>query len=170
MKKISILTATLVMLAVSFSSCKDNIEEKVLKPITLADDVIAFFQEYLPVTYTNFSGCDFFDSDDIEEKCIMINSVDEFEKAFSCSPDMLPVIDFKSNTLIIGHFETATGCGYITEQEIVVKSNKALLNFSWGCPSGAFSTGAFTTLYYWGIYPKINVKNISTNIIWLGYI
>ena len=145
-------------------------EDKVFKPVIPNDDANAFFQEYLPITYTNYSGCHFFDRDDREEKSIAINSVNEFEKIFSCSPDMLPAIDFKSYTLIIGHFETANGGGYITEQEIVTKSRKSVLNVRWGYTSGALHTGAFTTLYYWGIYPKFESKSISMNIIYQGYI
>ena len=90
-----------------------------LNPIIPDDAVIAFFQEYLPSTYSYPSGCYFFDSDDIEVKCVMINSADEFEKSFSCSPDILPAIDFKSNTLIIGHFQTANEIGRASCRERV---------------------------------------------------
>ena len=143
---------------------------KSYNPIIPNEDVIVFFQEYLPVSDTNWSGCNFFDNGDKQDKCIIINSVDEFQKSFSCSPDMLPAIDFKSNTLIIGHFNVSHGGGYITEQEIIVNSGKAVLDISYGFPRDRIFTAAITALYYWGIYPKIENKNISMNIIYQGYI
>ena len=143
---------------------------KTYKPIIPNKDIIVFFQEYLPVSYTNWSGCHFFEPGDRQDKYIIINSIDEFKKSFSCSPDMLPAIDFKSNTLIIGHFEVSHGGGYITEQEIIVNHGKAVLDISYGFPREGVFTQAITALYYWGIYPKIENKNISMNLIYEGYI
>jgi len=140
MKKILI-----IMVSIALVGCNnmEGFEENVFVPVTPDDDVATFFQEYLPITY----GYHFFDQDDRKDKCIVINSVADFKKRFSGSSTVLPAIDFKSHTLIIGHFETAMGGARITEQDIVAKSGKAVLNVRWGYPSGVLLTGAFTTHY-----------------------
>jgi len=138
--------------------------EGAIKSTIPDDDVIAFFERYLPRPKPSIPlECFFFNHEDKEDKCVMINSIDEFREAFSCSSVMLPVIDFKSYTLIIGQHEIGNTCGYLIEQEIVVESEELVLNINVTCPSWAL--GVVGTLYYWGIYPKIESKSISVNVI-----
>jgi hypothetical protein len=157
--------AIVLMLAGSISSCtsKSSSIEEIIKPVVPDNDVKVFFENYLPVYSFPLSECFFFDKEDNENKCVVINNVDEFRNIFSCPPIMLPEIDFTSYTLIVGQHRVPWICEYIVEQEIVQKSEKVTLNLRWSCPDGAYAS--FGTLSYWGIYPKIPVNTIQVNII-----
>ena len=153
---------TIMMMLIGTFSCaeKGEFEDKVLKPIFPNDEVNVFFEEYLPAFSGIRSEC-FFD-DDKENMCVIINNVDEFRKFFSCSSTMLPVIDFKSYTLIVGQHQMG-GTGYsVDEQNLVVGSKRIELNIKVKCPEGSF--GVICPMHYWGIYPKIQNKSISVNI------
>ncbi|MDR0295789.1 MAG: hypothetical protein LBH91_06375 [Prevotellaceae bacterium] len=161
---ISKFIIVLLIFTGSLGSCKTIASEEVFKPIIPNEDLIAFFEEHLPrLKPSIFLECFFFDKEDREDKCIIINSEDEFRKSFSCSLMILPAIDFDSHTLIIGQHQVPCICDYIVEQEIIVKSEEVILNLRWGCPDGSYS--GFGTLSYWGLYPKIQAKEISVNII-----
>jgi len=160
-KKIT-LKITVALLITSSCQQTMNISEKIIDPITPSNDVIVFFEKYLPMQSFPSTECFFFNKEDNEDKCIIINNVDEFKKNFSCSSTKFPDIDFESNTLIIGQHRVSNICDYTIKQEIVLKSDKAILNLNWSCPNGAYAS--FGTLYYWGIYPKFQVKTISVNI------
>ena len=158
MKKI----ITFMLICVIITTCKEREEEGegiIIEHIIPNEEVTAFFEEYLPSSIHVFQECSFFAINDKSgDKCVMINSVDEFRKSFSCSSTTLPAIDFESYTLIIGHYTVMCICDYVIEQEIVVKSKKVILNLIWHCPDGAYASSGM--MCYWGIYPKISNKNI----------
>jgi hypothetical protein len=136
-----------------------NTSDEVIKPITPNDEVSAFFEKYLPATSGTRSECFFVD--DKTNKNLMINSVDDFRKIFSCSSDILPVVDFNLYTLIIGQYQMPGTAYSISEFDIVV-SKKIELNIAVDCPKSTYTV--ICPLYYWKIYPKIQNKSISVNI------
>ena len=152
-----------IITCISCANTEMGKSEEVIIPVIPDDGVIAFFEEYLPRPQPSISlECFFFNKEDMEDKCVIINNVDGFKKAFSCSSDMLPVIDFDSHTLIIGQHRVNSICHYVIEQNIIVESQKLTLNIDMSCPNGYYT--AFGTLYYWGIYPKIQDKSVSVKI------
>jgi len=165
--------AVIVLLfAVGIFSCSASVEpsfngdENVIGSIIPNDDVTAFFEEHLPPYSGMESDCFFVDIDKKENRYVMINSVGEFKKNFSCSDDMLPVIDFASYTIIIGQCYYMGGTAYrVEEQNLTVESKKVKLNLFVRAPEA--SLAALTNLYYWGIYPKIKNKSISVNILFI---
>ena len=137
---------------------------KKIEPIIPEDDVIAFFDEHLPPYSGMTSDCFFVDIDEKENRCLMINSVEEFRKNFSCSSDMLPEIDFKSYTLIMGQYYFMPGTSYsVAKQNLIVESNKMELNLYVKVPEGSYCV--LSNMYYCGIYPKIRNKSISVNVL-----
>ena len=164
--KITAMLQLLVLVFVAASCSNDNMSEnitEVIEPIVPNDDVIAFFEEHLPSYSGMISDCFFVDIDKKENRCVMINNDKEFRKNFSCSFDMLPVIDFKSHTLIIGQYYSTPGTFYsVVEQNLIIESNKMKLTLFVSVPEGSYTV--LSHLYYWGIYPKIINKSISVNI------
>ena len=164
------LIVIVLMLAGNFSCQTMNISEGIIEPVPADYEVIAFFEEQLPAfSGTRRSECFFIDEIDKPysegkwTKHVLINSMDEFKKYFSCSSDLLPAIDFRFYTLIIGQQQMG-GSGYsVDEQNIIVESKKIELNITVKCPEGSFAV--ICPLYYWGIYPKFQNKSISVNII-----
>ena len=161
---------SLLIFAGNYSCQTINASEETVKPVLPDDEVIAFFEEQLPAfSGTKRSECFFVDeinefySENKWTKYILINSMDEFKENISCSSDLLPTIDFESYTLIIGQQQMG-GSGYsVDEQTIIIRSNEVELNIKVKCPEGSFAI--ICPLYYWGIYPKIQNKSISVNII-----
>ena len=154
----------MMVLVGSFSCQSANTSEEIVKPIVQNDEINVFFEEHLPVFSGTRSECFFVDNN--ENKCIIINSTDELRKIFSCSIDLLPTIDFKSYTLIIGQYQMPGTAYSIDEQSILIESKKIELNINVQCPEGSF--GVICPLYYWGIYPKIQNKTIDINIKFQG--
>jgi hypothetical protein len=151
-----------LMMVGSFYSCetKNIFSQQVFEPILPNEQIITFFEEHLP----DFSGlrsvCFFVD--DKENKCVVINSMDEFRKNFSCSAIKLPAIDFNSYTLIIGQHQMA-GSGYsVAEQSMIVTQKEIELNLKVDVPEDSFAV--ICPAYYWGIYPKVKNSPISVNI------
>ena len=163
--KIFQITAIVLIMAGSFSCATMNTSEEVIEPIIPDDDIIAFFEEHLPPYSGMTSDCFFVDIDKKENRCVMINSDEEFRKNFSCSSNNLtPVIDFKSYTLIIGQYYYMPGSGYIVvNQSLIVKSEKMELNLHVKVPESSFAV--LSHLYYWGIYPKIQNKPVRVIIV-----
>ena len=159
-----------IMLALAGSFSCQTIDTKIdtktdtIYPKVSDKNISVFFEEHLPIFSGSRSECFFVDNN--ENRCIMINSVDEFRKIFSCSKDLLPTIDFKSYTLIIGQYQMPGTAYSVDEQSIIVESNKIELNINVQCPEG--SLGVICPLYYWGIYPKIQNKPIIVNIEFQG--
>ena len=160
--------AFLLILAGALSSCETmNTSEELIKPVIPDNEVITFFQEQLPVSSGIWSECFFVGeadkpwSKDMWTECVLINSMDEFKKIFSCSSDLLPAIDFKSYTLIIGMQQMRSSGHIMVEQSIIVRF-KVELNIKVKRPD--YGLGEICPLYYWGIYPKIKRKSISVNI------
>jgi len=160
MKRYIIKLTTILLFLTVFSSCK-KIE---LEPIFPSDNIIAFFEEYFPPPASGFyqPGCFLIVDGERENKCIAINSMDEFRKNFCCLPTLLPYIDFKSYTLIIGKHEMVASNFKVIEQNIIVWSNKIVLNLRTQVPTSFYPSTCM--LYYWGIYSKLDNKPIIVKV------
>ena len=164
MKKIIKYIVFFLAMVISVAGC-DNSEE-VIKQISPNNDVIVFFEEHLsPYSGGAESDCFFVDIDRQKSICVLINSVEEFRNNFSGSSTMLPEIDFKSHTLIIGQYCGMPGSGYyVADQNLILESKKLELNLYVKFPEYTFAVE--TRMYYWGIYPKLRNKPINVNIIY----
>ena len=166
---IKVIFLVILMLVGNFSCQMMNPPEGIFEPVPADDEVIAFFEEHLPgFSGTTRSECFFVGEKDkpwSEDKwieCILINSMYEFKNNFSCSSDMLPAIDFKSYTLIVGMYPMqSSGCS-VDEQTITIGAKKIELNLKVKRPE--YALAVICPLYYWGIYPKFQNKSISVNI------
>ena len=157
------LISVIILSCISCNSINESGVE--IEKVVPADEVISFFQKYFPVNSAPvLSECFFSNNGDKEDKCVIINSFDDFKKYFSCATNILPEIDFNSYTLIIGQKLVPLLCDYDVEQKIVIISKtEAKLYLTWNCPERSYSS--FNTLSYWGIYPKFYIKKIITNVV-----
>jgi hypothetical protein len=159
---LSILLATL-------GSCdkkNDSNSIEIINPISLADDSVlsVFLGQHLPTPSVQKSEC-FFVENNIDQS-IVINSMSEFENSIYCSDIMFPEIDFESYTLIIGQHRMPNSFYRVVEQNIFTADSFLTLNLKVALlEDGGSSWPAFSTLYYWGLYPKIKKKNIHINIV-----
>ena len=144
-------------------SCDDK--DKIINPVLLADEetIVAFFEKHLPTPSLSTSEC-FFVGDE-NDGCIMINSMDELIKNMVCSSIVPPEIDFNLYTLIVGQHQMPNSYYYIVEQNIVESGrSRLILNLRVKLPDDGHWP-AFSKLYYWGIYPKLENKTINVNLI-----
>ena len=158
MRTVLKFTALSAVLAGNFS-CQSKVET--INPIMPSENIIVFFEEHLPVPPFPKSECFFVDEN--LDKSIIINSEEQFRNVFSCSAIILPAINFDLYTLIIGQHQMPNIYYYVVKQNITIESNTHILNLTVDRPDGVWPS--FSTLYYWGIYPKMQNKSISVNLI-----
>jgi len=164
-----VINCLIIMLCFVFFACAEKDfpdTEGTLDPVFPSDDVAVFFEEHLP----NFSGVrsDCFFVDDRTNACILINSVEEFSRLSSCVSTLLPTIDFESYTLVIGQHQMSGTGFFVINQNLIVESENIKLKIKIQQPEGSYPT--FCSLYFWGIYPKIQSENksIDVNFIFQG--
>lgn len=131
----------------------------------VTDPLVAFFQEELHRPYWDENGNEiktFFEQGSWdEESCMMINSREDFQKAYMGTKE-LPEIDFDKYTLIIGR--TWGNDSSYELAEVFLRDNGD--NYSldaclWHHYGGAFA--AIIHIFYWRLYPKLPQKDIVTN-------
>jgi hypothetical protein len=156
-------------LSAGFAACNepknpdDEPTEVGIAPVSsseISEEVTAFFEKYLPPTSGIYS--EVFFVDEKENKCLLINSIDELNKIMS-TPVELPTIDFGGYTLIIGQQTMPTTSFYVKKQTIDISSKQATLNRTVKIPES--SCQAFSRLYHWGLYPKLSKNSIGVNVI-----
>lgn len=143
-----------IMLIVISSCSKDPAEvvEIPIMPVSANEEITAFFEEHLPSPALSQSDCFFIDND--EDTYYLVNSLEQFLQLASCSD--LPEIDFSSYSLIIGQKTVPNSFYSITEQKIVESSTRLDLYIVLYLGESVYPS--FSTLYYWGIYPKLPTK------------
>ena len=140
-----------------------NTVSEVISSVLADESINAFFEKYLPSLSGAEPECFFAGINEKENKCVIINSMDELKKHFLCSSNLLPAIDFNSYTLIIGQYYHMPSFGYhVVEQYLMRGVTNLELNINVEGPE--YGLGVLTTLYYWGIYPKVQNKTINVNI------
>jgi hypothetical protein len=180
MKKITkVLLAALLLIGGGFAACDDSAatragdsQEEAQAPVPTSDKITAFFDKQLPPVFDSFSfRSEYFFVGDKENKCLMINSVDEL-RAFVPFSVELPTIDFDQYTLIVGQCWMTTGGGFnVAGQSIKIGSKEMELNLIADYPFDAMpDITMFYPLYYWGLYLKLPQKPIVVNVTktWKG--
>ena len=145
-----------------FLSCEGNLnlsDNGLIEPIFPDKDVNDFFETHLPSVSGFRSDCFSFPK---KNACLMINNVEELKKIIDDDSIEVPVIDFKSYTLVIGQYLVPTTSYYVIEQHIAVATEKYALHLLVHKPESAYA--AFTEVYYWGLYLKLSPKPIDLNI------
>jgi len=170
----------LLMLFIAFMSCQskdvgissdtgdpiDSLEtidiEGAIRPLLASKEVKDFFEIQLQWPDYSLPVCFFVNEK--KDTCIMINSMEEFEEFFSCSSFMLPILNFDSCTLIIGHHYMIGGYYTIVGQYVIIEPDENEFTIIVDCPGGGTYAINYT-LYYWGLYPKIENNSISYKLI-----
>lgn len=163
-----LLTTPLILFAISMAitSCSSDDEEETLDvfvPETnISEEIKSFFEAELP--FANISEGFFTSENHDSEICQIINDDAELKK-FYTGNRMLPSIDFSRHTLVIGKVRMENSYYYIKKQDVSVFKNSAVVNLFVSPISKEGHWPAFSTLYFWGLYPKFSVENISINKI-----
>jgi hypothetical protein len=162
---------TLVAVACNENSKGENELSNGVEPVISTDkagevgevdkEMIAFFEKYLPPISGSFSSECFF-VEDRENRCLMINSVDEL-KAIMYSPVELPEIDFGKYTLVMGQYWVSSGGFKLVSQGIEIKSGEIILNLVTDYEFDVVDA-MISRLYYWGIYPKLPQNSITITV------
>lgn len=125
----------------------------------MPEKVADFFGKHLPEVSGYLSECFFVE--DKENRCLMVNSVDELKAIMSSSVE-LPAINFDDYTLVIGQY-FVPGTGYrVLKHNIVIAEDGIDLNLSMEKPDGSYAV--ICPAYYYGLYPKLPKKPIAINI------
>lgn len=150
--------------AISYISGGNNHEGWNNPDSDVADPLVAFFQEELHRPYWDENGNEiktFFEQGSWDEEgCMMINSREDFQKAYMGTKE-LPEIDFDKYTLIIGR--TWGNDSSYELADVFLRDNGD--NYSldaclWHHYGGAFA--AIIHIFYWRLYPKLPQKDIVT--------
>lgn len=156
------LSSAILFISSASVSCsdygKEDFIEKTIIPVSNNVEITSFFEKYLPSPALSPSDCFFVDN--ANDTCFLINSMKQFQKLTSCSE--LPEIDFESYTLIVGQRTVPNSFYSILEQKIIETS---VLELNLVLDLGENHYPAFSTLYFWGIYPKLSgKKTLNINI------
>lgn len=137
-------------------------EDVGILPISESDmpeEVADFFNKYLPEVSGYHS--EYFFIEDRENRCLMINSIDELKMIMYSSVE-LPAINFDDYTLVIGQYFVG-GTGYVNKHNIVIAEDGIDLNLSIEKPDGSYAV--ICPAFYWGLYPKLSRGFINVNLI-----
>jgi hypothetical protein len=167
----------IILIALGIFSACDNQEELNTRS---SDDVVnitpiepeegyaeisAFFDSELPFdTYSKgfFVGSNEHSGDEV---CKIINSKKELEDLYSGDKD-IPEIDFQHYSLIIGQRIMPDLGNRCIKQELVYTTidKISILNL-YVENLYEYKPCMIAPLYFWGLYPKLNLLNIKINII-----
>lgn len=188
MKKIVLFLGMLLSLGL-FSACSSDDESenvtndfsgeeikdsdvKSISPEEAGDryaEISAFFNSEMPFsTYSKSFFVGYPKNENVgEEVCKIVNSRKELEDIYSGEKE-LPEIDFQQYTLVIGMI-TMPALGYkCVRQELVyvTTDSSPVLNL-YVEDLYEYNPCMVSPLYFWGLYPKMYLSNIKTNIIML---
>jgi hypothetical protein len=157
------LSSAILFISFTSMSCgedkKDDFIERTITPVFINEEITSFFEKHLPSPALIRSNCFFFDNED--DTYYLINSMKQFRQLTYCSE--LPEIDFNSYSLIVGQKKVPNSFYTILEQKIVESSE---LELNLVLDLGENHYPAFSTLYFWGIYPKLaGKKTLNVNFV-----
>lgn len=162
--RIFLFSALLLAMAAATTACNNEQEtSRVISPETnLNEDLISFFDAELPFM-ENSKG--FFTLDPPnKDVCYIVNKDNEFRDLY-LGEKPLPSIDFTRYTLIMGKVQMQSSFYYVAKQNISISEKMVVVNLFVSPFSEDGSWPAFSTLYFWGLYPKFSAENISVNTI-----
>ena len=176
----------LLMLAFGMSSCSnddDRIMGTVQTPVSMPDeegenkneenvssvraaDELSFFMTEALYGSEMQGRRTFFSADPEEEKCLIINSEQEFREAYKGDKE-LPDVDFSKYTLVVGRSWDNDTSYFFDDFEMVDKGDSyqldLTLNHNVHPDYGAFCV--VVDIFFWRLYPKMESKPVSLNRI-----
>ena len=171
MKKFCIMMGVLVSFGM-FSACSNSDEMNSgsagILPISEEDGhttISDFFNSELP-SDTDSKSFFIVSNQKIEEDiCKVINSREELQAIYS-GDKVLPEIDFQCYTLVIGQ-TMMPALGYrLVKQELITNAmdQSSVLNL-YVKNIYEYKPAMIAPLYFWGIYPKMDLSVIKINVI-----
>ncbi len=147
-----VIIPLLLLMAVGFVGCGDTDDS-----MTTDEQVEAFFKK---ASNDLIGGRVSFFPDrtwNADVSPLIINSDKDFHSAYY-GKEQLPTIDFSRYTLIIGALYVPAD-NYVKKQELIRNGVDATLNLYLEISDQA-TTCDFNHELYWGIYPKLSIRNI----------
>ena len=144
------------------SSNHEGTQESLLNP----GDELTFFMTEALHTDELYARKTFFQDVSYEEKCLIINSEQEFREAYKGDKE-LPVVDFSKNTLVIVRTYGEHGGISLGDYELIDNRKNYQLNVTLNNnvnPDYAY-IAAFIDIYFWSLYPKMYSKPVIFNRI-----
>lgn len=134
-----------------------------LSPIIVSsEEVKSFFEAELPAMSLSTG---FFTSEErLKDVCYIINDEGELSRRYTGKRE-LPLIDFTHYTLVMGKVTMPVSYYYVLKQDLSVLGTSAQINLFASLIGKDGYWTAFSTLYFWGLYPKFSAENISVNTI-----
>ena len=154
----------LLLMTVAFAGCDTDKDPQFIYPLSyISIDVKSFFEKNLPLLEESKT---FFTNEELESDVFYtINNVKEFSNIYEGEKE-LPYIDFNQYTLIVGKIRMPESYFFVSKQAISRIDTSYTLNLYISPVSEEGSWPSFSTLYYWGIYPKLTNRNIEINKIY----
>ena len=146
--------------------------ENVLNPIEEGDGLDAitdFFNSELPnSSYSKGFFCSSPKNANVGEKtCIIINSKKELKDIYSGEKE-LPKIDFQQYSLVIGQVIMPAAGYRCVKQELVRNTINTNLTLNLYVENMfEYNPCIVVPLYYWGLYPKMQLSTVEVNVIML---
>lgn len=123
------------------------------------DDVYLFFKKELPPTSMSYMANPFLFGDE-PDVCQVVNSYDELWAIYKGS-EPLPIIDFDSYTLLVGKKETSQFSERLSRQSFYEDNGTYFLDIYY---SGDLFFQTIVSVYYWGLYPKLDERLINVSV------
>ncbi len=131
-----------------------------VRPVEASEELLAFFEQYLPPVSDIHLSRGFFYRDE-ENKCLTINSYEEFRSVALPAVTELPDIDFENYTLIIGQVWVGGVGFHLSDQAIDVFPEYMEADITIEIPSDYYI--AHCPVYIWGVYPKLPFESTQMN-------
>lgn len=134
-----------------------------------SDELVSFMMDAL--YKDEFQGRrTFFGEDPEEQKCLIINSVDEFRQVYKGDKDISPIthhVNFNYCTLVIGRTYGENSGVSLGDYELTDHGDTYRLDITLNnnVNPNLVYTAAFTDLYFWKIYPKMENRPVVFNRI-----
>lgn len=139
---------------------KNNLTE-LFSPIEEGHDY-TMIADFYQANYQGGTEYYSFFKDSNKSQCLIINSTNELQsKYMGITP--FPSIDFNKYTLFVGQEMMEESFYYILRQELVSHGSNMQLNIYVPMLNGGYSM--IQHLFYWGLYPKTHLTNVSVKII-----
>jgi len=168
----------LLLMCGLFSACGDDDDDvlsyEIIKPVCTSVEemdgyagLFDFFQLELPSGA--WSKSFFVDSNKEvwEKNCIIVNSREKFEAIYKGDKE-LPELDFLHYSLVIGEVIMPHLGNECFKQELLYSAEpeKAILNL-YVKKQYEYSPTVVSSLYCWGLYPKLDFSSVTINLILL---
>ena len=152
-----------LLLPAGLTACSSDDEIFPLNDASGQENLITFFQkEHLEKGYDRGIPNGFF-GDKKNNTCIVVSSREEFLHLYHGNHP-LPEVDFSQKSLIIGQSKVEQGGYFVEKQVLVNKNNEYQLDLYIRLGEG-YHDQWITLVRYWGIYPKLQKKDVTINLI-----